>query len=76
MAQQVKVWYDAEGDFLEVLFSDEAGYMRPTDRDEVMERVDEKGRLLGFSITNVSRLRGSSPLTAQLTAAVHGHDAA
>ncbi len=22
MAQQIKIWYDAEGDFLEVMFSD------------------------------------------------------
>jgi hypothetical protein len=28
MAQKIKVWYDPEGDFLEVLFSDKPGYMR------------------------------------------------
>ena len=56
MAQAVKVWFDAEGDFLEVLFSDAPGIARETDNDAVMERVDEKGRLLGFSILNVSRL--------------------
>lgn len=27
MAQTIKVWYDAEGDFLEVLFSDKPGYI-------------------------------------------------
>jgi len=41
MAQQIKIWYDAEGDFLEVLFSDKAGYMKETNNDAVMERVDE-----------------------------------
>ena len=25
MARKVKVWFDAEGDFMEVAFSDEAG---------------------------------------------------
>jgi hypothetical protein len=40
MAQTVKVWYDTEGDFLEVLFSDKPGYMRET--DAVMARVDEQ----------------------------------
>jgi hypothetical protein len=40
MAQQIKVWYDAEGGFLEVLFSDKAGYMKETNNDAVMERVD------------------------------------
>ena len=28
MAEKVKVWFDAEGDYLEVRFSDAAGYER------------------------------------------------
>ena len=28
--------------------------MRATDHDAVMERVDEEGRLLGFTVSNVS----------------------
>ena len=39
MAKAVKVWYDPEGDFLEVMFSDESGYMKETSNDAVMERV-------------------------------------
>lgn len=66
MAQRVKVWFDAEGDFLEVLFSDKAGYMRETDNDAVMERVDEAGNVLGFSIMRVSQCRKEKPLTAEL----------
>src|SRR4030042_160751 len=54
MAQTIKVWYDPEGDFLEVLFSNKPGYMRETDNDAVMERVDERGDILGFSILRVS----------------------
>lgn len=50
MAQQIKVWYDPEGDFLEVLFSDKAGYMKETNNDAVMERVDEQGTVLGFTV--------------------------
>ncbi len=67
-AQTVKIWFDKEGDFLEVLFSDEPGYMRETENDAIMERVDESGRLLGFSITNVSRLAPDRPLSAVLPA--------
>jgi hypothetical protein len=66
MAQQVKIWFDPEGDFLEVLFSDRPGYMRETDNDAVMERVDERGNLLGFSVMQVSRLTKDKPLTAEL----------
>ncbi|MDH4361037.1 MAG: hypothetical protein OEW33_09940 [Nitrospirota bacterium] len=29
MAEKVKVWFDAEGNFLEVQFKDAAGFMRP-----------------------------------------------
>jgi uncharacterized protein YuzE len=67
MAQRMKVWFDAEGDFLEVTFSNKAGYMRETDNDAVMERVDAEGNILGFSIMQVSRLRKKKPLTAVLT---------
>jgi uncharacterized protein YuzE len=66
MAEKVKVWFDAEGDFLEVLFSDAAGYMKETDNDAVMERVDERGRVIGFSIMQVSRLAKQKPLVAEL----------
>jgi hypothetical protein len=69
MAQQVKVWFDAEGDFLEVRFSDKAGFMRETPHDAVMERVDEEGNILGFSILQVSRLAKEKPLVADLVPA-------
>ncbi|NCO36136.1 MAG: DUF2283 domain-containing protein [Armatimonadetes bacterium CG2_30_59_28] len=66
MAETVKVWYDGDGDFLEVLFSDKPGFMRETDNDAVMERVDEQGNLLGFSILQVSRVARQKPLVAEL----------
>jgi hypothetical protein len=43
MPQQIKVWYDAEGAYLEVLFSDKAGYLKETNNVAVMERVDALG---------------------------------
>lgn len=66
MAQKIKVWYDREGDFLEVLFSDKPGYMQVTNNDSIMKRVDEQGNILGFSIMQVSRLTSSKPLIAEL----------
>ncbi|WP_204138491.1 DUF2283 domain-containing protein [Halomicronema sp. CCY15110] len=68
MAQSVKIWFDAEADFLEVLFSDAAGFMRETDNDAIMERVDPQGNILGFSVLNVSQLAKDKPLYAQLMA--------
>ena len=52
-----KVWYDAEGDFLEVIFDQEEGYYRETEDDRVMKKVDMQGHLLGFSILKVSSLK-------------------
>lgn len=66
MAQSVKIWFDKEGDFLEVLFSDRPGYMRETANDAVMERVDDSGHLLGFTVMNVTQLATEAPITAEL----------
>jgi uncharacterized protein YuzE len=66
MAEKVKVWFDAEADYLEVRFSDAAGYMKETNHDAVMERVDEQGRVIGFTILGVSRHRRQRPLEAEL----------
>jgi len=75
-AKRIKVWFDAEGDYLEVTFSEKPGYMRETDNDAVMERVDEQGRVLGFSIMQVSKLSRDKPLAANLPSGVHHRDAA
>lgn len=53
----VKLWYDPEGDFLEVLFERKAGYFRETASDHVMEKVDARGHVLGFSVLRVSALK-------------------
>lgn len=45
MAQTVTVWFDKEGDFLKVRFSEKPGFMRETDNDAVMERVNDRGIL-------------------------------
>jgi hypothetical protein len=41
--------------------------MRETAHDAVMERVDERGNVIGFSILQVSRLAMGKPLEAELT---------
>ena len=69
MADKVKVWFDAEADFLEVRFSDAAGYEKQTNHDAVMERVDTGGNVIGFSVMGVSRFRKDKPLEADLSAA-------
>jgi hypothetical protein len=41
MAEKVKVWYDAEADYLEVRFAEAAGTMKETKHDAVMELGDK-----------------------------------
>jgi uncharacterized protein YuzE len=69
MADKIKVWFDAEADYLEVRFSDAAGHMQETQHDAVMERVDQQGHVIGFSILGVSRFKKDKPLEADLVAA-------
>lgn len=64
--ETVTVWYDEAGDYLEVLFAHRKGYFRETDNDAVMEKVDESGRVIGFSILKVRELRGEPPLAITL----------
>ena len=55
--RKVKLWYEPEGDFLEVIFDQRPGYFRETTNDQVMEKVDEEGNVLGFSVLKVSALK-------------------
>ena len=61
----VKVWFDPEGDFLEVTFEQKPGYFRETAIDQAMEKVDENGHVIGFSVLKVSAFK-STPLSVEL----------
>ena len=63
--RKVTIWYDAEGDYLEVIFDEKPGYFRETQSDQVMEKVDEQGNVLGFSVLRVSAMQ-SKPLEVAL----------
>ena len=67
MADKVKVWFDPEGDFLEVRFSDAPGFMRETAHDALMERVDEHGEVIGRKRGHASRLLPPSKALTQMT---------
>lgn len=67
MGEEVKVWYDREADYLEVLFGRKEGYFRETDNDAVMEKVDNQGNIIGFSILKVSAISQRQPLSVNLS---------
>ena len=62
---RVKVWYDAKGNYLEVLFDQRPGYFRETTNDQVMEKVDTERNVLGFSVLKVSGI-GAKPIEVAL----------
>lgn len=63
--RKLTVWYDPEGDYLEVIFDQRPGFFRETDNEQVMEKVDAAGNVLGFSVLRVSAL-GEKPLEISL----------
>ena len=66
MDKEIKIWYDKEGDYLEVIFEQRAGYFKETENDAVMEKVDGEGNVIGFSILKVSALKEQKPLSIAL----------
>ena len=60
----ITVWYDREGDFLEVLFERKPGYFRQTSSEGVMEKVDNEGNVIGFHVEHATRL--TQPLDLKL----------
>jgi uncharacterized protein YuzE len=69
MEKEIKIWYDKEADFLEVIFEKKTGYFKETENDAVMEKVDDKGNILGFSIQKVSKLK-NNPISLSLKSSV------
>ena len=57
MEKEIKIWYDSEGDYLEVIFERKAGYFRETENNAVMGKVDAEGNIPDFSILNGSALK-------------------
>jgi len=64
--EKIKVWYDSEGDYLEVIFETKEGYFKETESDQIMEKVDMDGKVIGFSILKVSSLK-DHPIEVALT---------
>jgi uncharacterized protein YuzE len=64
--KNVSIWYDPEADYLEVTFDKKPGYFRETPNDAVMQKVDDAGNVIGFSVLGVSTFRREEPLALSL----------
>ncbi|MBI5667770.1 MAG: DUF2283 domain-containing protein [Chloroflexi bacterium] len=71
MATTLKVWYDQEADFLEVIFEDAPAFLDEVNED-VFERRTPDGRIIGFAVLNFSRHdRDTLQLPLSVTAVPH-----
>ena len=64
--ERVSLWYDQQGDFLEVIWQVREGFFTETADDRVMVKIDTDGNLLGFHILGVSTIKGE-PLDLPLS---------
>jgi hypothetical protein len=52
----LKIWYDPEGDFLEVTFAHKPGVFQSTPVSNMMVKLDYEGHIIGFSVLNISEV--------------------
>ena len=52
--ERLKIWYDPEGDFLEVNFERGPEIFQATPVPNLLVKLDAEGRIIGFSILNIS----------------------
>jgi uncharacterized protein YuzE len=61
----VNLWYDEEGDFLEVTWDRNPGYFTETEDDRIMVNLDMEGNVQGFHIVGLSSIQ-SVPVNVNL----------
>jgi uncharacterized protein YuzE len=70
---KMKVWFDEEGDFLEMTFADRKGSFREIGPD-LYERVDARGNVIGIAIFNfLKRDRKTVEVPLEITQLAAAH---
>ena len=75
-SKRVSVWYDDEGDMLEVLWAFREGYFTPTDDERILKRLDDDGEVIGFLIHEMSTLKQPAPVEFELASEAPADDVA
>ena len=73
-SRKVSVWYDHEGDMLEVLWAFREGYFTPTDDERILKRLDDDGEVIGFLIHEMSTVKQPTPLEFELASETPADD--
>lgn len=68
MDKGIKIYFDKEADFMEILFEIKEGIFEETENDSVMKKIDKEGKIIGFSIHNISKLN-TNPFSLYLNPA-------
>ncbi|MEK6909514.1 MAG: DUF2283 domain-containing protein [Candidatus Aenigmatarchaeota archaeon] len=68
MEREMTVWFDKEGDYLEITFGKPSrGYFKEI-KDDVLQRIDAKtGETLGFAFINFSKHFGNLERPEEIT---------
>jgi uncharacterized protein YuzE len=66
---KMRIWYDEEGDYLEIGYGDRAGYMKDVG-DDVWLR-EENGQITGFAILGLKKRVGLAHQLIELPISVH-----
>ena len=75
-SRSVSVWYDDEGDMLEVLWAFREGYFTPTDDERILKRLNDDGEVIGFLIHEMSTLKQPTPVEFELASEAPADDVA
>ncbi len=70
----MSVWYDDEGDMLEVLWAFSEGYFTPTDDERILKRLNDDGQVIGFLIHGISTLKQPRPIEFELVSEAAADD--
>jgi hypothetical protein len=55
-SKNVSIWYDAKGDFLEIVWEVKSGDFIHTKDDRAMAKIDDEGNIIGFHVIGVSEM--------------------
>ncbi len=64
--RRLRVWYDSDGDSLEVAWDVKDGHFEETDDERLLERVDSDGNTIGFMIEGLATLDSTGPVDVDL----------
>ena len=63
MKNEIEIYYDREGNYLEIIFEKKEGFFQETEEDNVMKKVDKEGNLLALSVLNAVSTQTIPPLS-------------